>query len=59
MRNMRECLVCQNHKSRHDSLATLVSGKSLESMLTYFGPSALEIYSRDAIIGIFSEYQTP
>jgi hypothetical protein len=52
-------LVCQHHESGHDSLATLVSGLSWESMLASLNPSVLELYSRVDIIGILSEYGTP
>jgi hypothetical protein len=52
MRHMGACLVCQHHESGHDSLATLVSGQSWESMLASLNPGVLELYSRDDIIGI-------
>jgi hypothetical protein len=48
MRHMGACLVCQHHESGHDSVATLVSVLSWESMLASLDPGALEIYSRDS-----------
>jgi hypothetical protein len=58
-RHMGACLVCQHHESGHDSLATLVSVLSWESMLASLDPGVLELYSRADIIGILSEYGTP
>ena len=58
MGHMGACLVCQHHESGHDSLATLVSGMSWESMLASLDPGVLELYSRVDIIGILSEYGT-
>jgi hypothetical protein len=59
MRHMGACSVCQHHESGHDSLATLVSGQSWESMLASLNPGVLELYSRDDIIGVLPEYGTP
>jgi hypothetical protein len=58
MRHMGACLVGHHHKLGNDTLATLVLGKSWESMLEYLDPSVLELYSRVDIIGILSEYGT-
>jgi hypothetical protein len=43
---------------RHDSIATLVSALSWESVLASLDPGALEIYSRDDIIEILLEHET-
>jgi hypothetical protein len=59
MRHMGEFLVCRHHDSGHDFVATIVSVLSWESMLASLDPGALEIYSRDDIIGILLEYGTP
>jgi hypothetical protein len=48
-----------HHESGHDSVATLVSVLSWESMLASLDPGALEIYSRADIIGILLEHGTP
>jgi hypothetical protein len=58
MRHMGACLVFQHHRSGHDSVATLVSVLSWESMLDSLDPGALEIYSRDDIIEILLEHET-
>jgi hypothetical protein len=58
MRNLGACSICQHHKSGHDSLATLVSVLSWDSMLASLDPGALEIYSRADIIGILLEHGT-
>jgi len=55
MRHMGACLVCQHHESGHDSLATLILGKSWESMIASLDPSILELYSSVDIIGILPE----
>jgi hypothetical protein len=39
-------LVCQHQDSGHDSLATLVSVMSWESMLASLNPSVIELYNR-------------
>jgi hypothetical protein len=58
-RHMEACSVGQHHESRHDSLATLVSGQSWEIMLASLDPGILNLYSRVDIIGILLEYGTP
>jgi hypothetical protein len=59
MRQMGAFLVCQHQESWHDSLATLVSIFSWESMLASLDFDALEIYSRDDIIEVLLEHGTP
>jgi hypothetical protein len=54
MRHMGACLVSQHHDLGHDSLATLVSRLSWESMVASLDLGVLELYSRVDIIGILA-----
>jgi hypothetical protein len=58
MRHMGACLVCQHHESGHESVATIVSVLSWESMLASLDPGELQIYSKDDITRILLEHET-
>jgi hypothetical protein len=58
MMHMGACLVCQAHELGHDSVSTLISVSSWESMLDSLDPGELEVYSRNNIIGMLLEHGT-